>query len=145
MLQREKNGVYSIPGGRVEFLESIPFTVVRELREEAGLRVIPEKLVYIVETLNERKGKPRHEVLFYFKCSHLGGEPRAHYKTISFEWRDPIEVKDRFWPPGMAERISEDMPDFPRAYYIVHVEDRLKFINTFSDPILFQRLPRLTG
>jgi len=35
LLQREKNGVYSVPGGRLEFLESLPFTVVREMREEA--------------------------------------------------------------------------------------------------------------
>ncbi len=142
LLQKEKNGLYSIPGGRVEFLESIPYTVIREMKEEAGISVVPERLVYIVETLNERKGRPRHEILFYFKCSYMGGVPREFFKTIKFEWRDPLEVRDRFWPPGMAERISEDMPDFPSAYYIVHVEDELKFINTFTDPILFEKLPR---
>lgn len=141
LLQREKNGVYSIPGGRVEFLESLPFTVIREMKEEAGIEVLPERLVYIVETLNERKGRPRHEILFYFKCTHMGGEPRREFKSIRFEWRDPLEVRDSFWPPGLAERISSDMPTFPRAYYIVHVEDELKFINTFTDPILFQMLP----
>ena len=140
LLQRERNGLYSVPGGRVEFLESAPYTVIREMREEAGINVVPERLVYIVESLNERKGRPRHEILFYFKCDMMGGEPRRSFKTITFEWRRPGEVRDRFWPPGMAERLEEDLPDFPRAYYIVHVEDELKFINTFSNPILFQML-----
>ncbi len=140
LLQREKNGVYSIPGGRVEFLESAPYTVIREMREEAGIDVVPERLVYVVETLNQRKGRPRHEILFYFKCSLLDGEPRAEFKTISFEWRNPLEVKDCFWPPGMAERIAGDMPGFEKAYYIVYVDNDLKFVNTFAEPFSYQTL-----
>ncbi len=140
LLQREKTGVYSVPGGRVEFLESIPFTVIREMREEAGIEVVPDRLVYIVETLNERKGRPRHEILFYFKCSLLSGHPRGEFKNMVFEWRNPLEVKDNFWPPGMAERIAEDMPEFEKAYFIVYVDENLKFINTFTTPITFQTL-----
>ncbi len=133
LLQREKNGVYSIPGGRLEFLESLPFTVVREMREEAGMDVEPLRLVYIVETLSERKGRPRHEILFYFKCRGEG-EPRKSHESISFEWRDPLEVRDRFWPAGMAEIIAEDAPEFPRTLYIVYIDERLSFLNTFTSP-----------
>ncbi len=140
LVQREKNGVYSIPGGRVEFLESIPYTVIREMREEAGIEVIPERLVYVVETLNERKGKPRHELLFYFKCQHLSGEPRREFKNMMFQWVDPLEVKDNFWPPGLAEKLSQDLPDFKHSYFLVYVDEKLKFINTFTDPILFKYL-----
>lgn len=140
LLQRERNGLYSVPGGRVEFLESLPYTVIREMKEEAGISVLPERLVYVVETLNERKGRPRHEILFYFKCSLLSGEPRRTFKTLVFEWVNPLEVRGMFWPPGMAERIAEDLPDFPRAYYIVHVDSELKFINTFNNPIIFKKL-----
>ncbi len=133
LMQREKTGVYSIPGGRLEFLESLPFTVVREMREEAGIDVEPQRLVYIVESLSERKGRPRHEILFYFKCRGEG-EPRKSHESIVFEWRDPREVADRFWPRGLAEIIAEDMPGFEKTRYIVYVDERLAFINTFREP-----------
>ncbi|MCE4601024.1 MAG: NUDIX domain-containing protein [Desulfurococcales archaeon] len=131
LLQREKNGVYSVPGGRLEFLESLPFTVVREMKEEAGLEVEPVRLIYIVESLSERKKGPRHEILFYFFCNG-GGEPRRKYATLTFEWRDPIEVADNFWPSGMAELISQDIPDFKRFLYVTYIDERLAFINTFT-------------
>lgn len=133
LLQREKNGVYSVPGGRLEFLESLPFTVVRELREEAGMEVEPVRLVYIVESLSERKKGPRHEILFYFLCKG-SGEPRRSYATISFEWKNPIEVADNFWPSGMAEIIAQDIPEFNRFVYITYIDERLAFINTFTSP-----------
>ncbi len=142
LLQKEKTGVYSVPGGRVEFLESIPYTVIREMREETGIEVLPERLTYIVETLNERKGKPRHELLFYFKCKKLNGVPRKEFKSMEFSWLNPLEVKENFWPPGLAEKIAEDMPDFEKAYFIVYVDEKLKFINTFTSPVLFQLLPK---
>jgi len=133
LLQRERNGVYSVPGGRLEWLESLPFTVVREMREEAGIEVEPLRLVYVVESLSERKGRPRHEILFYFLCRGEG-EPRKSHESIVFEWRNPREVADRFWPRGLAEVLAEDMPEFPRALYVVYIDDRLAFINTFRAP-----------
>lgn len=133
LLQRERNGVYSVPGGRLEFLESLPFTVVRELREEAGMEVEPVRLVYVVESLSERKKGPRHELLFYFLCDG-SGEPRRRYANMLFEWRNPVEVADRFWPRGMAEIIAQDIPDFNRFIYITYRDERLAFINTFTSP-----------
>jgi len=131
LLQREKNGIYSIPGGRLEFLESLPFTVVREMREEAGIEVEPQRLVYVVESLSERKKGPRHEILFYFLCSG-DGDPRRSYANMTFEWRDPLEVRESFWPAGLAEIIHEDMPEFPIFRYITYMDERLSFINTYT-------------
>ena len=128
LMQREKGGTYSLPGGRLEFQETLPFCAVRELREEAGIDVIPQKLVYIVETVNERRGYPRHEILFYFVCKYKG-EPRREYKDIRYEWRKPREVYDNFWPPGLVRRLEEDAPEFNDAYFIVFIDDRLTFVN----------------
>lgn len=41
-------GLWSIPGGRVEQGESDPEAVVREVREETGLDVVPETLIGVV-------------------------------------------------------------------------------------------------
>jgi ADP-ribose pyrophosphatase YjhB (NUDIX family) len=129
LMQREKNGTYSIPGGRLEFDETLPFCASRELKEEAGIEAIPIRLLYIVETINTRKGYPRHEIMFYFLCDHKGA-PRKEFKEIRFEWKRPEDVADGFWPPEILEKLIEDSPDFNNTYFMVIVDRELKFVNT---------------
>ncbi len=132
LMQREENGVYSIPGGRLEWDETIPFCAVRELREEAGIEVTPLRLVYVVEVIYVRRGFSRHEVLFYFLCRHRG-EPRPSFQGLEFHWVRPEDVEGLFWPPPLLERIKEDHPEYRRSYFLVYVDDRLTFINRLEE------------
>jgi len=131
LMQREKNGTYSIPGGRLEFDETLPFCASRELKEEAGIEAIPIRLLYIVETINTRKGYPRHELMFYFLCDYKGA-PRKEFKEIKFEWKKPEDVANGFWPPEIIRKLMEDSPEFNNTYFIVLVDKELKFINTIK-------------
>ncbi len=45
LLVKESNGTWSLPGGWVDVLESIKSNTVKEVKEEAGLDVIPKKLI----------------------------------------------------------------------------------------------------
>ncbi len=136
LMQREENGVYSIPGGRLEFNETLPFCAVRELREEAGLHVEATRLVYVVEAIHVKKGVHKHELLFFFICEG-NGEPRPNVRSIEFHWVDPRKVdRNMFWPPGLLDRIIEDMPDFRDFYYIVYVDDRINYINRIEDAMV---------
>ncbi len=133
LLQREENGIYSIPGGRLEFNETLPFCAVRELREEAGLHVEATRLVYVVEAIHVKKGIHKHELLFFFYCEGEG-EPRPNIRSIEFHWIDPRDLdRDSFWPPGLLDRIIEDMPDFRNFYYIVYIDDRINYINKIEN------------
>ncbi len=131
LMQKEENGVYSIPGGRLEWDETIPFCAVRELREEAGIEVTPKKLVYVVEAIYVKRGFSRHEVLFYFLCSHTG-TPRTSFQGLEFVWLRPEDVDGPFWPQPLLDRIREDHPGYENSYFLVYVDDKLKFINRIS-------------
>lgn len=49
--------------------ETLETALTREVLEETGLKVLPEKLLWIHEFLET----PYHAVEFYFECSIVGG------------------------------------------------------------------------
>lgn len=57
---------YALPGGHVEFGETLALCLSRELYEETGLNVEADKLVYVHENFYTLKGVETHEIGFYF-------------------------------------------------------------------------------
>lgn len=54
-MQRSKDGEYKIPGGGLEGSETLEETLIREVREETGLIVIPETIQEIGEVIEFRE------------------------------------------------------------------------------------------
>lgn len=132
LVQRDRDGIYGLPGGRLEFDETLPLCAVRELREEAGLEVFPSRLVYIVEFLGKKRGRLKHELLYFFKCSYKGVLVEKS-KSLSFEWRKPEELRGAFWPMGLLQFIIEDYPEFNKVRFIVLVNDAVRYMNTLAN------------
>ncbi len=57
---------YALPGGHLEFGESLGLCMAREFYEETGLNVEAEKLVYVHENFYTLEGVVTHEIGFYF-------------------------------------------------------------------------------
>jgi 8-oxo-dGTP pyrophosphatase MutT (NUDIX family) len=57
---------WALPGGRGEMMETSPETLRREMREEMGLEVNPERLLWVVENFFDHTGKSFHELGLYF-------------------------------------------------------------------------------
>ena len=57
---------YALPGGHLEFGESLAVCMSREFYEESGLNVEAEKLMYVHENFYTLKDVPSHEIGFYF-------------------------------------------------------------------------------
>jgi 8-oxo-dGTP diphosphatase len=128
LVQRTPDGLVEVPGGRVEYDEYIPFCLVRELREEAGVEVEPRELVYIVEYRGAKRGKRRHEVLFYFRC-RMRGVPHEKERGLRFEWMSPESLSsERFWPKPLLDYIIEDYPNFDFIRFIAMNDDRVEYI-----------------
>jgi 8-oxo-dGTP diphosphatase len=73
---------FSLPGGYVKSGESATQAAVRELREEVGLRVNPEQLVFGREETHQWAGKTDHVVLFDL---HVNAAP-----TVTIDNREVI-------------------------------------------------------
>ena len=83
LLVREYDGRWTLPGGWCEFNLSPAENVVKEVKEEAGLDVIPEKLV-AVHDRNRRNADTYifGVAKFFFLCKVTGGEFTANIETI---------------------------------------------------------------
>ncbi len=96
--QRTQNGgKFTLVGGRVEENEEPLEALIRETREEVGLK-IEYKDLRLIHTLHKRKGGERR-ITLYFKTNKW----RGHLKN-----REPGKFKEACWHPltALPEKLS---------------------------------------
>lgn len=87
LLVEEKNGRWSLPGGWVDVTESIRSNTVKEVKEEAGLNVIPIKLIAIHDRNQHNEPEYAYGVAKAFVlCEIIGGEFTPNLETINSEY-----------------------------------------------------------
>lgn len=81
--------MYSIPGGHVEFGESIENAVKREVKEEIGLDVDLEKILFVLEAINPKEyhKKGKHFIFLECVCKSKSSQIRL----------DNREMQDAMW------------------------------------------------
>jgi ADP-ribose pyrophosphatase YjhB (NUDIX family) len=88
---------WTLPGGRVEWLEPSPEALRREMREELGIEIHIERLIWVVENFFEYEGHLVHELSLLFSIS-FPSNPEL-YEQEQFEG-DEGETRLRFrWFP----------------------------------------------
>jgi ADP-ribose pyrophosphatase YjhB (NUDIX family) len=102
--RRSDNGLWGLPGGGVEAGESVSQAVVREVREETGLEVVPERLigVYSAPELHQIVTYPDGNVIHYisssFECRVVGGELECGVESLELGWFDPEALPGELVP-----------------------------------------------
>jgi len=86
VIRRRDNGQYQAPGGILEQDERIEDGLAREILEETGLRVAPERLSGIYK--NMRLGV----VSLVFRARLLGGTPTINDEVAEVLWMDRDQV-----------------------------------------------------
>ena len=92
LLQRRSDGgQWGLPGGSVEIGESVRQAVMREVKEETGLTVVPRRLVGIysdpkLQVVRYPNGNVWHYVNVCFECTVRGGRLTTCDETLALEY-----------------------------------------------------------
>jgi ADP-ribose pyrophosphatase YjhB (NUDIX family) len=88
-IRRADNRQWEPPGGVLELDETIEDGLVREVREETGLTVTPERLSGVYKNME------RGIVALVFRCSVVNREPCTSDETAEVAWLSPSEIRER--------------------------------------------------
>ena len=103
LLVQEKNGTWSLPGGWCDVNLSVKENIVKEVKEEAGLDVIAEKVIAVQD--REKHNKPVYAwkiCKIFLQCTLVAGEFLKNSETISSSWFDEKNI------PELAEEKNNE-------------------------------------
>jgi len=109
LLKRAKSpghGFWSLPGGRVEFGESLHAALAREVDEEAGLKIDIVALAGWREVLPLAGGSGGHYLIMSFAARWVAGEPRLNEEHDDFKWVEPGQFGDLKLTGGLPDVVE---------------------------------------
>ncbi|MFP5077276.1 NUDIX hydrolase [Rhizobium sp. YIM 134829] len=117
---------WTFPGGRAEIGETSEQTLKREMREELGLDVTVDRLLWTVENFFRYEGRDYHEIGFYYQMTvplsfpfhpsaivHTNRDGKAE---LEFKWVEATTAALRALdiPPYFIAETIETLPQVPR-------------------------------
>ena len=102
LIQRRDNGRWEPPGGVLELDEQITAGLHREVREETGLDVEPERLTGVY------KNMAQGIVSLVFRCRAVGGTLSETDEARSLRWASPQELSD-LMPEAYSIRLLDGL------------------------------------
>lgn len=109
-------GQWSVPGGRVEWGETLREAAIREVREETGLAVELGPVVEMVERIDPAPTPTYHFVIVDFLARPIGGILQAGDDAADARWLTPTEWAALPLTPGLA-------PVLDKAWRMAHTPD----------------------
>jgi 8-oxo-dGTP diphosphatase len=99
---------WALPGGHVEYGESVAQAASRELREETGLIVDPTDLTLLGEWSNPNRDPRGHVISLAYLAKSYTGELKAadDAKNVKFFKAEVLKLKDIFAFPDHANIIG---------------------------------------
>jgi len=107
-------GSWCLPGGKVEYGDTVEQTIHAELREETGLECGDSRFLFYQDSLPLNPGE-MHCINLYFECT-ASGTITLNDESSSYAWIDPLELESfalafrndhglrRYWEEDSSER-----------------------------------------
>lgn len=95
-------GMWTVPGGRLEATETLAQGVAREVREETGMIVEVGALACVVE----RIGDDHHFVILDYVARAIGGELAAASDARAAKWVDEGELQQLPLTEGLQDVLA---------------------------------------
>jgi ADP-ribose pyrophosphatase YjhB (NUDIX family) len=118
---RADNDLWALPGGGMELGESLAQTVVREVKEETGLRVRPESIVGIYSDPKHvvafADGEVRQQFSVCFACTLLGGKLKTSTESQKVALFTPAQIKRLPMHRSTRLRIRHFLEHRSRPYF----------------------------
>lgn len=127
---------WALPGGRAELLEPSPETLVREMREELGVEVKVDRLLWLAENFFEYGPRSYHEIGFYFLMQLPPDSPLRDQTTflgregdlpIYFEWHPLVTLENVALYPTFLRTGLKSIP--ANIVHIIHTDDKEEGVN----------------
>ena len=122
VVQRRDIGTWELPGGVLELNETIHDGLRREVREETGLHVQPDRLTGIYKHMT------RHIVALVFRCHVTSGQLKPTPEAQQHRWLPPAEVPDLL-PEVLAVRLLDALPGTTQRGPAVRSHDGIRLLD----------------
>lgn len=121
--KKEHDTFWALPGGRVSMFESSSETAVRELKEEIGVDVVVERLLWHTENFFPFGEKKFHEVADYYlvrlQDSHSIYRGEGEFKGVEgdevliYKWVNILDLPETELYPKFLRKDLRELPEHP--------------------------------
>ena len=110
---------YSLPGGRVEFMENTETAIIREMKEELNINVKVERLLWVGEQFFSLYGERFHEICYYYLLTTNDTKLKVDEdafvivddgQVFEFRWMLDSELNEEIFYPVIIKGKINNLP-----------------------------------
>jgi len=123
LLVRESNGKWALPGGWCDVNLSVAENTVKEVKEEAGLDVVPEKIIAIQDRAKHNLPLYAYGICKIFvQCALLGGQFAENTETSAAEFFAPDALPELSADRNTAAQIQMCFDAFHADHWVTQFD-----------------------